>query len=198
MTFPQTILKELISRIIPLNNIELKKITSIFKAKSIKKGGIVTATVESSDLILFITKGLLREFSIVNNEEHTLWISGVGEAIFGQGSIMVNEPSKVSIEAIVNSHYLYTTKKEFDELLMEIPKLNAISHEMYKKNLQDFREHMLILKIWPTQKREELLYEKKPSLFEKGIKLKHIASLLNVHPNSLSRIRNQKQDLARV
>ena len=65
---------------------------------------------------------------------------------------------------------------------------------MYQKKLQDFREHMMILKIWPTQKREELLYEKKPHLFGKGIKLKHIASLLNVHPNSLSRIRNQKQD----
>ncbi|MCP9766588.1 Crp/Fnr family transcriptional regulator [Lacihabitans sp. LS3-19] len=196
MTFSQTILKELINSIVPLNNVELKKITSIFKEKPIKKGSIAINMGESSDLILLVTKGLLREFTIINNEEHTLWISGVGEAILDPGSFMINEPSKISVEALVNSHYMFTTKQEFEELLMEIPKLNAITHVMYQKNLQDFREHMMILKIWPTQKREELLYEKKPYLFGKEIKLKHIASLLNVHPNSLSRIRNQKQDNA--
>jgi CRP-like cAMP-binding protein len=142
--------------------------------------------------VLFVTKGLLREYTIKDNEDHTLWISGVGEAILDPGSFMVGEPSKIEVEALVNSHILYTTREQLVAVLFEIPSINAVAHVLYQKNLQEFREHMLLLKIWPTQKRQEILFEKKPHLLRKEVKLKHIASLLNVHPNSLSRIRNQR------
>jgi CRP-like cAMP-binding protein len=192
MTFSQNLLKDLVNTIAPITKNEFKHLVSIFREKPLPKGSKPIIFGESSNLVLFVTKGLLREYTINNNEEHTLWITGVGEAILDPGSFMVGEPSKIEVEALVNSHILYTTRQQLETILVEIPSINAVAHVLYQKNLQDFREHMLLLKIWPTQKREEILFEKKPHLFRKEVKLKHIASLLNVHPNSLSRIRNQR------
>jgi CRP-like cAMP-binding protein len=192
MTFSQNLLKDLVNTIAPITKNEFKHLVSIFNEKPLPKGSKPIILGESSNLVLFVTKGLLREYTMNNNEEHTLWITGVGEAILDPGSFMVGEPSKIEVEALVNSHILYTTRQQLETILVEIPSINAVTHVLYQKNLQDFREHMLLLKIWPTQKREEILFEKKPHLFRKEVKLKHIASLLNVHPNSLSRIRNQR------
>jgi CRP-like cAMP-binding protein len=194
MTFSQSFLKELISNITPITNQEFKKIKSIFSERLLKKGAKAIDLGESSDLVLIVTKGLLREFTVINQEEHTLWITGVGEVILDPGSFMLGEPSKIAVEALVNSHIIFTKRQQVEDLLKEMPHLNEFTHVVYQKNLQDFREHMLLLKIWPTQKREEILFEKKPHLLRKEVKLKHIASLLNVHPNSLSRIRNQKAE----
>lgn len=194
MTFSQNFLKELISNITPITNQEFKKIKAIFSERLLKKGAKAIDLGESSDLVLIVTKGLLREFTVINDEEHTLWITGIGEVILDPGSFMVGEPSKIAVEALVNSHIIFTKRQQVEELLKEMPHLNEFTHIVYQKNLQDFREHMLLLKIWPTQKREEILFEKKPHLLRKEVKLKHIASLLNVHPNSLSRIRNQKAE----
>lgn len=192
MTFSQNLLKDLINSIAPVSNKEFKELISIFSEKSLKKGSKPITFGETSNLILFVTKGLLREYTVNNNEEHTLWITGVGEAVLDPGSFMVGEPSKIEVEALVNSHIMYTTRQQLEKVLYEIPAINSVAHVLYQKNLQDFREHMLLLKIWPTQKRQEILFEKKPHLLRKEVKLKHIASLLNVHPNSLSRIRNQR------
>lgn len=194
MTFSQNLLKDLINTIAPISKNEFKLLISIFNEKSLKKGSKPIVFGETSNLVLFVTKGLLREYTVNNNEEHTLWITGVGEAILDPGSFMVGEPSKIEVEALVNSHILYTTRQQLENVLFQIPAINAVAHVLYQKNLQDFREHMLLLKIWPTQKRQDILFEKKPHLLRKEVKLKHIASLLNVHPNSLSRIRNQRTD----
>ncbi|HLO44928.1 MAG TPA: hypothetical protein VK175_11400 [Leadbetterella sp.] len=192
MTFSQNLLKDIVNSIVPISKNEFKRLGSIFSEKSLKKGSKAIVIGETTNLVLFVTKGLLREYTIKDNEDHTLWISGVGEAILDPGSFMVGEPSKIEVEALVNSHILYTTREQLVAVLFEIPSINAVAHVLYQKNLQEFREHMLLLKIWPTQKRQEILFEKKPHLLRKEVKLKHIASLLNVHPNSLSRIRNQR------
>lgn len=192
MTFSQNLLKDIVNSIVPVSKNEFKRLGSIFSEKSLKKGSKAIVIGETTNLVLFVTKGLLREYTIKDNEDHTLWISGVGEAILDPGSFMVGEPSKIEVEALVNSHILYTTREQLVAVLFEIPSINAVAHVLYQKNLQEFREHMLLLKIWPTQKRQEILFEKKPHLLRKEVKLKHIASLLNVHPNSLSRIRNQR------
>lgn len=192
MTFSQNLLKDIVNSIVPITKNEFKRLGSIFSEKSLKKGSKAIVIGETTNLVLFVTKGLLREYTIKDNEDHTLWITGVGEAILDPGSFMVGEPSKIEVEALVNSHILYTTREQLVAVLFEIPSINAVAHVLYQKNLQEFREHMLLLKIWPTQKRQEILFEKKPHLLRKEVKLKHIASLLNVHPNSLSRIRNQR------
>jgi CRP-like cAMP-binding protein len=194
MTFSQNLLKDIVNSIVPTSKADFRKLASIFSEKSLKKGSKAIIIGETNNLVLFVTKGLLREYTIKENEDHTLWISGVGEAILDPGSFMFGEPSKIEVEALVNSHILYTTREQLVTILFEIPSINAVAHVLYQKNLQEFREHMLLLKIWPTQKRQEILFEKKPHLLRREVKLKHIASLLNVHPNSLSRIRNQRTE----
>lgn len=194
MTFSQNLLKDIVTSIIPISKPDFKRFASIFSEKSLKKGSKAIIIGETTNLVLFVTKGLLREYTIKDNEDHTLWISGVGEAILDPGSFMLGEPSKIEVEALVSSHILYTTRDQLVGILFEIPSINAVAHVLYQKNLQEFREHMLLLKIWPTQKRQEILFERKPHLLRKEVKLKHIASLLNVHPNSLSRIRNQRAE----
>lgn len=72
MTFTQTVFKELICRIIPLNNIELKNITRIFKDKPIKISNLTADLIKSSDLILLIKKDFLIEFRIISKLEHKL------------------------------------------------------------------------------------------------------------------------------
>ena len=195
MTFSRTLFKEFLSGIAPINTKEFQRVMSIFREMPLKKGATPIEMGKSSDLLLFVTKGILREYTILNNEDHTLWISSVGEAILDPGSFLKGSSSNISVEALVNSHALVTTKTEFVNLLMEIPIMSIITNVVYQQNLQEIREHMLLLREWPAQRREQLLFERKPHLFRKEIKRKHLASLLNVHYNSLSRISTQKSKI---
>jgi hypothetical protein len=78
--------------------------------------------------------------------------------------------------------------------MIEMPKMSLLMNYMYQLAFSNNIQHMLLLKVIPTQKREEMLFQQKPFLFRKEVKIRHLASLLNVHPNSLSRIHNQKNE----
>ncbi|MCA0364652.1 MAG: Crp/Fnr family transcriptional regulator [Spirosomataceae bacterium] len=194
MTHSQKLFKDFLKSLIPLTAPEFKKIISIFEEISFKKGEMPIEMGKSSDSVLFITKGVFREFTLINDEEHTLWISVEGEAVLDVSNFMSGEPSRISVEALTNAQVLKTNKEKFEQMLLENPKMSIVMNKVYFQNLHEIREHQILLKIWPTQKREELLFQTKPYLFRKEIKIKHLASLLNVHPNSLSRIHNQKSD----
>ncbi len=194
MTHSQKLFKDFLKSLIPFTAPEFKKIISIFEEVSLKKGDMPIEMGKASNTILFITKGVFREFTLINEEEHTLWISVEGEAVLDVSNFMSGGPSRISVEALTNSQVLRTDKERFEKMLLETPKMSLVMNKVYFQNLHEIREHQILLKVWPTQKREELLFENKPYLFRKEIKIKHLASLLNVHPNSLSRIHNQKSE----
>lgn len=192
MPHSEKFFKDFLKNYVKLSPTEFKKILSGFDEIHIKKGAEVITYGESSSILLFITKGILREFTYINEEEHTLWISIAGEPVLDIGSFMTNQVSKISVEALTDSVLLITTKEKFEALLLENQKLVTVTNFLYQNYLQEYREHLMLLREWPAQKREELLYKRKPHLFRKEIKRKHLASLINVHPNSLSRLHNQK------
>jgi CRP-like cAMP-binding protein len=192
MTVAQTFLKDFVNGIIPFKPNEFKQLYSIFEEKVYAKGSFPIEIGTVSDQIILITKGILREFTIIDNEEHTYWISTIGETVAAPESFLNQSPSTVSVEAITITHALVTKKADFDQLLLKLPKLSLLMNVVFQKTISEFQQHLLLLKVVPTLKREELLYNLKPYLFRKEIKVKHLASLLNVHPNSLSRIHKNR------
>jgi hypothetical protein len=136
----------------------------------------------------------VREFAFINNEDHTYWISGNGELVAAPGDFVSDQPSIISAETLIETHTLVANKADFVSLMIEMPKMSLLMNYMYQLAFSNNIQHMLLLKVIPTQKREEMLFQQKPFLFRKEVKIRHLASLLNVHPNSLSRIHNQKNE----
>jgi CRP-like cAMP-binding protein len=198
MTVSQTYLKDLLNSIVPFTNEEFKTIASVGKEKVFKKGSLLQTLDDDSDHAFFITKGIVRSFSKSTTEEHTYYIHGIGDFVTDPISYMIGGKSKIAIEALVNTHVIYAKKVDLEKLMYEIPKVCLAVYKLYQKITHDYHQHLMLLKVWPTQKREETLFENKPFLFRKEVKVKHLASLLNVHPNSLSRIHNKKAEASKI
>lgn len=192
MKISRSFLREFVNQYISLKGEEFQQFADIFTEINCKKGSILTESIEIDDKIILITKGIVREYSIINNEDHTIWINGVGEIVMDLSTLAVDSPNNIMAEALTNVHLLVAEKSAFEELMISMPKICVLMNMVYQHTLSSFQKHMLLLKISPTIKREEMLFKLKPFLFRKEVKVKHLASLLNVHPNSLSRIHNQK------
>lgn len=184
--------KELINSIIPFSESEFNDLLSVFEEKTFNKGDLLISIGSQSDNIYLIYNGIVREYTLINNEEHTLWISSQGECVLDPIGWSTGSLSQINAEAIISTQVFIANKTDFTKLLLSSPKFSIVMNVMYQKSIEDFHNYMKLLKIYPAQKREQTLFNTKPHLFRSEVKVKHLASLLNIHPNTLSRIHNNK------
>lgn len=192
MTPSHLILKTYINKFHRFTEAEYDIILGKFLEVNLKRGDKPLSDFKNSDYVIFVTSGIIREYAIIDDKDHTLWISFENDSIIDSTTIFDNQSRNKFIEALCPSSYLIITNAELSFLAKSYPEINLPIIFAYQTCMSDVMNHMMLLKVYPTQKRQEQLYEAKPQLFRKEIKVKHIASMLNVHPNSLSRIHNQR------
>jgi hypothetical protein len=64
MTFSRALFKEFLNGIAPINTKEFQRVMSIFREMPLKKGTTPIEMGKSSDLLLFVTKGILRIYHL--------------------------------------------------------------------------------------------------------------------------------------
>ena len=121
-------------------------------------------------------------------KEHITWFSFKGEFVCDYPIFLYGRPSQATIEAMVPSRVLRVTGQQLELFFnqnMETMKLRAMIGEHI---LSQFRSRYLDLHCTTPRERYEMLLQRCPGIVE-FLDLQDIASFLNVHPNTVSKIR---------
>ena len=121
-------------------------------------------------------------------KEHITWFSFESEFVCDYPTFLYSRPSQATIEAMVPSRVLRVTGQQLEQFFnqnMETMKLRAMIGEHI---LSQFRSRYLDLHCTTPRERYEMLLQRCPGIME-FLDLQDIASFLNVHPNTVSKIR---------
>ena len=178
---------------ISFNENESSLIINALKKTTLKKGEFLLKAEERVTDLYYIHKGCLRTYSLDSSgKEHTLqfaikgwWISDY-IALFGKG----NTKAVSFIECIKESTLYNISKKDFDLLCKEIPKVSHVHISNLESAYANFQKRILENLTLSAKERYINFITTYPSI-EQNVKNYHIASFLGITTESLSRIRKE-------
>ena len=138
----------------------------------------------------FVTEGCFKDvkYGMSDDKAHITWFSLEDEFVCDYPTFLYGRPSQATIEAMVPSCVLRVTGQQLELFFnqnMETMQLRAMIGEHI---LSQFRSRYLDLHCTTPRERYEMLLQRCPGIMEL-LDLQDIASFLNVHPNTVSKIR---------
>lgn len=173
---------------------EIEQIISQFETKTYHKGKVILDFGEINDKLYFIESGILREFSIQDQDQYqdqtiTHWLVAENNFQYVADSFLEEKLSKVAFDVLENAKLWVISKEKLDTLYLEFPQLNFIGRVLLEQNTIKYEAFITALR----QKKEarlEWFYKYHKGLIN-HVALKHIATYLNMTPQALSRIRTK-------
>ena len=140
--------------------------------------------------LAYVTEGCFKYVThgLSDDREHITWFSFEGEFVVDYPMFLYARPAQTTIVAMMPSRVLRVTgeqMKQFFDQSKETMELRAVVAEHL---LEQFRSRYLDLHCTTARERYDLLMQRCPGIVGL-LDLQDIASFLNVHPNTISKIR---------
>ena len=137
--------------------------------------------------VWFMEKGLARAYVEREGKDVTLWFASDGEMI----NFAYRGVAAYQVELTEDSRLLRIPSQRLEKLMEESLELCNWGRKLQEYYLREY-ENYFINDSWSDARAQyEALLRSRPELFQK-VPLKHIASYLQITPQSLSRIRRSK------
>ena len=158
------------------------------KKKEIPKNQVLFHPEKVNDKCLFIEKGILRGYKIIDGKDYThhFYFSNWFATDFK--SFLTDEPSDIYIETLTETIYYEFDKKDLLQLYSQHHSLEKLGRIISEKAYLFTVEKLANMQTLDLKERYKNLVKKSPELFQK-VPQKHIASYLGVSEQSLSRIK---------
>ncbi|CAM3774961.1 Crp/Fnr family transcriptional regulator [Aquirufa aurantiipilula] len=173
---------------------ETKQLASYFKYAKFQKNQIIIAEGEINSRFYFLTSGLLREYSWVDQldmpEPISRWFTLPGKFGISAESFFHQTPSEITLDALKKSEVFYMEKEDLEKAYIEIPHSNTICRIILQENLVQHERITSFLHIRNTQVRYES-FRKAFREMDEQVPDKYKASFLNMSPSELSRVRRK-------
>ncbi|MEL6676818.1 MAG: Crp/Fnr family transcriptional regulator [Bacteroidota bacterium] len=183
-------MKEAISSHIKFSDESYDLLINIATERKAGKNQLIFHPNKPTNKILFLKKGLLRGYRIIDGKEHTHHFYFANWFVTDFSSFLTEEPSHIYIEAIEDSAFFEFQKQDLLNLYATSHQLETlgriIAERAYLATVQKL-ENMQLLTL--TEK-YQLLMKTHPSLIQR-VPQKQLASYLGVSEQSLSRIKGQ-------
>ena len=143
-----------------------------------RKGDQLEREGDPARWFAFVTEGCFKyvKYGMSDDKAHITWFSFEGEFVCDYPTFLYDRPSQATIEAMVPSRVLRVTGQQLEQFF------NG------EHILSQFRSRYLELHCTTPRERYEMLLQRCPGIMEL-LDLQDIASFLNVHPNTVSKIR---------
>ena len=153
------------------------------------KREIVSRQGEVDDYLNFIVEGLARKYYLKDNEEINTQISHEGHIIHAQESFHSRKPSEYFVETLEPTSFISITYNNLEKIYQQNAKLErlgrlVITYTMVQKD----RWQMQMIKL-PPRERFLFFIERHPDLLQR-VPQKHLASFLNIQPETFSRFKH--------
>lgn len=174
----------------PLNQNGLKELLCLFKKETIKKGTQILKADTEEKQLRFLNSGVIREYFATSEKETNINFYTKPQFITDLSSFNNDLKTKKNQETLTEVTLLVVDKNAFGELLKKYECGKSFIDLSFQKLLKhkELLEYNRITKTADELYKELFIY--KPDWLEK-IPQYHIASYLNISPETLSRIRKR-------
>ena len=155
-----------------------------------RKGDQLEREGDPARWLAFVTEGCFKYVThgLSDDREHITWFSFEGEFVVDYPTFLYGRPAQTTIEAMMPSRVIRVTGQQLEQFFdqsKETMKLRAVIAEHI---LSQFRSRYLDLHCTTARERYDQLMQRCPGIVDL-LDLQDIASFLNVHPNTISKIR---------
>ncbi|MGC3945121.1 MAG: cyclic nucleotide-binding domain-containing protein [Chryseolinea sp.] len=183
-------MKALISYIEKFQTIDAETRTAIetlFKKENLKKNDFLAEEGKVTSKIYFIETGLVRRYRLHDGEDVTTWLYHDNHWITSIASYFNQLPSKEYIQASEDT-CVFSLTYAAEQDLLSYPLFLKFHTTFLRCSIAAFDDFHFTFAQLSSQDKYLYLIEKFPLIIQRA-KQKHIASLLNVSQETLSRIR---------
>ena len=138
----------------------------------------------------FVTEGCFKyvTYGISDDREHITWFSFEGEFVTDYPACLDGRPSQTTIKAMMPSRLLRVSGEQLMDFFRQDAEKMELRSIIAEHVLRQRNQCYIDLHRATARERYELLLQRCPGIVE-FLDLQDIASFLNVHPNTVSKIR---------
>jgi CRP-like cAMP-binding protein len=162
-------------------------VRNCFVEEQYGKNEMILEEGKTCNRISFIQSGLVRRFHITNGVDITKWIYHQGHWFTSLSSYIHQRPGLEYFQACEKT-ILFSLSAVNEEQLLQFPLFLKFYTRFLRCSLAAFDEFHFVFGTMPATRKYDYLIDKFPLMIQKA-KQKHIASLLNISQETLSRIR---------
>ncbi|MEM1114947.1 MAG: Crp/Fnr family transcriptional regulator [Bacteroidota bacterium] len=144
----------------------------------------------TSDRIAFIRRGLFRQYYVVDGKEVTACFCREGTLTCSYQSLITQQPSDLAIEALEESDVLSLGYRDLQALYDADPFWQQVGRMAAEQEYVVRERHARFLQDLSAAERYAAVLRDEPDLLQR-VSLQHLASYLQVAPETLSRVRKQ-------
>ena len=164
-----------------------KAVLKYFVEEKFKKNEFIIEEGKICKKVYFIKSGVVRRFCIENGSQVTKWIYTDHQFITSLSSFFEQKPSFENFQACEET-VLYSLSYSDEEILLKYPLFSQFHIKQLRLYLARINEFHHLFRIMNAQEKYLFLLNSFPQMIIKA-KLKHIASLIGISQETLSRIR---------
>lgn len=184
------LLKECIQKQISIASGELEEIASHFTSYDLSEGEFLLREGQYCELLAFVQQGYLRLFHTIDGQEITHWISSAPGFITAVTSFIFKHPSRWNIQALTSAKLLVIRRDDHFKLLDKYPRWLEFDNLALARAFALQEERMFSHLYMTAEERYLKLLAENPAIFNQ-VQLQHIASMLGIKPETLSRLRKK-------
>ena len=182
------IARELALKYSTMTHDELDTLESILVPMKFTKGQIILAQGEVCRNIMYIAKGLVRQFYFKKEKEVTEHMSVEGGIIMCIESLFKEEPTQLQVEALEPTIIYCLPKQRLEEVALHNVNIQILYRKILEESLIQSQIHADLVRFETAQDKYKRLCKLAPQVVLRA-PLVYIASYLQMTPETLSRVR---------
>lgn len=183
------IARELARKYSTMTHDELDILESVLVPRKYAKGTIILKEGEQCKSIIYIHRGLLRQFYFKNGKEVTEYLAVDGDIVMCIESLFKEEPSYLQVEALENTILYELPKQRLEQVALHNVNIQILYRKILEESLIISQVHADLLRFETAENRYRRMTRQMPQVVLRA-PLVHIASYLQMTPETLSRVRS--------
>ena len=162
---------------------------SILVPMKFQKGDTILPEGQVCRAMYFVDKGMVRQYYYKNKRDVTEHFSFEGRIVFCIESFLKQEPSRLIVEALEPSILYAIPYDDLHNLMVRNQEMEMLYRKILEHVAISSQEHADSQRFENASERYERLLREKPEIVLRD-PMVHIASFLQMTPETLSRVRN--------
>lgn len=172
-----------------LSREQIHELADILVCRKFKKGERILDEGEVCRSMLYLEKGLTRQFYFKYDKDLTEHIAYEGGVVICLESYLKEEPTRLMIEALESTIAWDIPKEKIEELALKDAEIGVWYRKLFEASLIESQVKADTLRFEPAHERYNKLLQLHPEILKRA-PLVYIASLLQMTPETLSRVRS--------